>query len=108
LAVEVKPLLDLFNVLLGAHQVFKVARLLRHAYLTLHRFLGEKRMRGLVLGLQLEHLVVYDELLKCLLLLRPGEEKVVFLHALVESRDILRVDGQQLSGRLVMSVVQDH
>ena len=65
-------------------------------------------MWRLVLGLQLEHLVVYDELLKCLLLLRPGEEKVVFLHALVESRDILRVDGQQLSGRLVMSVVQDH
>ena len=33
---------------------------------------------------------------------------MVFLHALVESRDILRVDGQQLSGRLVMSVVQYH
>ena len=74
LAVEVKPLLDLFNVFLGAHQVFKVTRLLRHTYLTLHRFLGEKRMRGLVLGLELEHLVVYDELLECLLLLCPGEE----------------------------------
>jgi hypothetical protein len=74
LAVEVKPLLDLFNVFLRAHQVFKVAWLLRHTYLTLHRLLGEKRMRGLVLGLELEHLVVYDELLKCLLLLRPGEE----------------------------------
>ena len=44
LSIEVKPLLDLFNVFLRAHQVFKVARLLRGTYLTLHRILGEKRL----------------------------------------------------------------
>jgi hypothetical protein len=44
LAVEIKSLLDLFNVFLRAHQVFKVARLLRRTYLTLHRILGEKRL----------------------------------------------------------------
>jgi hypothetical protein len=36
--------------------------------------------------------MVYDELLKCLLLLSPGEQEVVLLHALVESGDILWVD----------------
>jgi len=44
LAVEVKSLLDLFYVFLRAHQVFKVARLLRCTHLTLHRILGEKRL----------------------------------------------------------------
>lgn len=52
--------------------------------------------------------MVNDELLKCLLLLSPGEQEVVLLHALVESGNILWVYGEQLSCRLVMSVIQDH
>ena len=52
--------------------------------------------------------MVDDELLKCLLLLSPGEQEVVLLHALIKSGDILWVYGQQLGCRLVMSVIQDH